>query len=278
MRLLRGLIAIIALGLLALFSAQFTETGRDALDRLERVARMALNQAFFRADLPLPATPDLARLKERLADKGLSLGAPVFIRILKKEATLEIFLKKGERFELFASYPICFYSGRLGPKQRQGDRQAPEGFYSVGPLQMNPNSRWHRSFNLGYPNLYDRGLKRSGDFLMVHGGCSSIGCYAMTNPVIDEIWSLTAAALKAGQGRFQVQALPFRLTERNMQRYATSKWAPFWQDLKKGYDLFEETGVPPLVSVCNDRYAARAARPGSTGSAALAQGCTTAGM
>lgn len=278
MRLLRRLTGLLGLALALLFASQLTQPGRDAFDRLERLARMAWHQLFFRADLPIPSTPDLDRLKQRLADRGLALGAPVFVRIFKKEATLELFLRKGDRFELFAAYPICFYSGRLGPKLKRGDRQAPEGFYTVGPLQMNPNSRWHRSFNLGYPNLHDRALKRTGDFLMVHGGCSSIGCYAMTNPVIDEIWSLTAAALKAGQGQFQVHAFPFRMTERNLKRHAASKWAPFWQDLRRGYDLFEATGLPPTVTVCGTRYETRPARPGAGGSAALAAGCTTAAM
>lgn len=276
MRLLRRLITIAAFLLVALFLAQFMPAGRDLIDRAERIAHMAINQFFYRSSWPLPATPDLAALKQRLADKGLELGAPVFVRIFKKEARLEVWLKKDERFAYFAAYPICFYSGRLGPKLKQGDRQAPEGFYTVASHQLNPNSREHLAFNLGYPNPFDRAHGRTGDFLMVHGGCASIGCYAMTDPVIDEIWALVTAALRGGQGRFHVHALPFRMTDLNMLRYRSHKWATFWQDLKQGYDLFEATGLPPLVSVCGERYEAQAAPAGSRGNAVLAAGCQTA--
>ena len=152
------------------------------------------------------------------------------------------------------------WSGGLGPKERQGDRQAPEGFYTVDASQLNPNSKYHRSFNLGFPNAFDRAHGRTGALLMVHGDCRSIGCYAMTDPVIDEIWALTTAALQAGQKRFQVQVFPFRMTDANMTWHARAPEAPFWRQLKEGYDQFEQAHVPPIVSVCQGRYAFRAAR------------------
>ena len=110
--------------------------------------------------------------------------------------------RRARRFERFATYPICRWSGRLGPKFREGDRQAPEGFYTVDAEQLNPNSRMHRSFNLGFPNAYDQAHGRTGSFLMVHGGCASIGCYAVTDPAVDEIWRMVTAALEQGQARF----------------------------------------------------------------------------
>ena len=88
---------------------------------------------------------------------------------------------EGRPLRRFATYPICLWSGRLGPKLREGDRQAPEGFYTVSAEQLNPNSRWHRSFSLGFPNAFDQAHGRTGSFIMVHGGCPSIGCYAMTD-------------------------------------------------------------------------------------------------
>ena len=203
---------------------------------------------------PLPGTPDLAKFDERLQAKGLQLGAPIFIRIFKLESELELWIEKDGRFQHFATYPICLWSGRLGPKFREGDRQSPEGFYSVTKEQLNPNSRWHRSFNLGFPNEFDRAHGRTGTFLMVHGGCLSIGCYAMTDAVVDEIWRLVTAALDKGQGAFQVHSFPFRLTERNLEMRRGYPWAAFWTDLKKGYDAFERTKVPPTVSVCDGRY------------------------
>lgn len=255
------------------FILQFTPGGQEFLDRSERIIRMGFHQAFFRWNKPLPSTPKLQKLKTRLAEQGLRLGVPIFIRIFKKEAKLEIWMKSGSSFQHFASYPICYYSGRLGPKLKQGDRQAPEGFYTVSKGQLNPNSRWHRSFNLGYPNLYDRAHRRTGDYLMVHGGCSSIGCYAMTNKVIDEIWTIVTAALNRGQKRFHVHSYPFKMTRWNMARYKRHKWGAFWQDLKKGYDLFEDTNVPPIVTVCKGRYQTKPDRPGSNGNKVLSKRC-----
>jgi murein L,D-transpeptidase YafK len=220
----------------------------------------------------LPGTPDLAALDKRLAEHGVAAGAPVFIRIFKLEFELELWLKRGDRFEHFATYPICRWSGALGPKLYEGDRQAPEGFYTVDAKALNPNSRWHRSFNLGYPNALDRSYGRTGSYLMVHGGCGSVGCYAMTDPVIDEIWQLVTAALKAGQPRFHVHIFPFRMTAEQLVRRTRPEWAEFWRDLKIGYDAFESTRLPPKISVCEGRYLVSSDTAGATGSTPLA-GC-----
>lgn len=221
----------------------------------------------------LPGTPDLANLDRRLAAHGLKVGDPIFMRIFKREFELELWMMRDGRFHRFATYPICKWSGELGPKIKTGDRQAPEGFYTVDAKALNPNSAWHRSFNLGFPNTFDRAHGRTGSFLMVHGGCGSIGCYAMTNPVIDEIWRLVTSALNNGQPRFQVQVFPFRMTERNLGRHAGSSLAPFWADLKSGYDLFEASQVPPRVSVCGKRYAFQPGAEGYDGSAPVEAGC-----
>lgn len=211
----------------------------------------------------LPGTPDLAALDKRLAAQGLAAGAPVFIRIFKEEFELELWMKRDGRYMRFATYPICRWSGGLGPKVIEGDRQSPEGFYAVGLNQLNPQSRWSKSFNIGFPNAYDQALGRTGSWLMVHGGCSSVGCFAMTNPVIDEIWGLVQAALKNGQRRFFVHVFPFRLTDANLAAHAQSPWLPFWRQLKPGYDAFEATWVPPAVQVCGTDYriAARTEEP-----------------
>ena len=179
---------------------------------------------------------------------------PVHLRVYKLESELELWVQKGGRFVHFATYPICMGSGRLGPKLKEGDRQAPEGFYTVDKGALNPNSRMHLSFNLGFPNVYDRGKGRTGSFLMVHGGCSSIGCYAVTDDVVDEIWIFVTAALDNGQERIPVHAFPYRMTERNLWLRRGDKWAGFWADLKQGYDMFERDLVPPKVSVCKGRY------------------------
>jgi len=226
--------------------------------------------------LILPGTPDLASLDGRLNAHGVALGAPVFIRIFKREFELELWLLRDGRFHRFATYPICRWSGRLGPKIAQGDRQAPEGFYTVDEKALNPASRWHRSFNLGFPNALDRALGRTGSLLMVHGGCASIGCFAMTDAVVDEIWRLVTAALGNGQKRFQVQVFPFRMTETNLERHSASPHAEFWRGLKAGHDLFASSLLPPKVSVCGARYAVEAAGSAADGSTPIEARCPAA--
>lgn len=196
-----------------------------------------------------------ARLEDMLGSRSMELGAPIFIRIFKRSSELEVWLqKRGGRFELFKTYIICRYSGELGPKLRVGDKQAPEGFYSVNAGQMNPWSKNHLSFNLGYPNDYDQTHDRSGSALMVHGGCTSIGCYAMTDYYMDEIYTLADAALARGQAAFDVHIFPFRLTSSNLTFYLSSPWYSFWTNLQQGYDLFEKYRLPPKVEVFDKRY------------------------
>lgn len=190
----------------------------------------------------------------QLAANGFAMGQPVFMRIFKEEAELEVWMQKGERFALFKTYPICNYSGELGPKLREGDRQSPEGFYFVSKSALNPNSSYHLSFNLGYPNAYDRAKDRTGSYLMVHGDCLSIGCYAMTDAGIEEIYGLGEAALNAGQPFFRVHAFPFRMTDARMTLATEDRWYPFWRNLKQGYDAFELALLPPDVSVLDGRY------------------------
>ena len=205
-----------------------------------RVARAAEN-----------ATSALAPL---LKSKSLQLGDEVFLRAFKKEAELEVWLRHEERFELLKTYAICAASGELGPKQRVGDEQVPEGFYSVTASAMNPASSYHLSFNVGYPNAYDKKLGRTGSLIMIHGDCVSIGCLAMTDEGIEEIYTLGDAAHHAGQKAVQVQLLPFRLTKKKLAQHKASEWHSFWQNLKQGYDLFEKHRIPPKVSVKDGEY------------------------
>ncbi len=193
-------------------------------------------------------------METALRAKGLRWGAPVFIRIFKEEKQLELWVDDGKQFKLLKAWPICKFSGALGPKLKEGDGQAPEGFYFVPRARMNPHSRFHISFNLGYPNSYDRAHGRTGSALMVHGNCVSIGCYAMTDPRIEEIYSLCDAALQNGQRFFRVHCFPFRMTEVNMKKHRKSKWIKEWQNLKVGYDWFEKTKRPPNVEVRGKRY------------------------
>ena len=194
------------------------------------------------------------RLQRALVDSGTRPGSPIYIRIFKMERELELWVDNGDRYLLFRKYPICTFSGELGPKLREGDQQSPEGFYTVGPAQLNPASRFHLSFNLGYPNQYDRALGRTGSALMVHGNCASIGCYAMTDGYIEEIYAMADAALRNGQRQFQVHIFPFRMSPERMSSYRSFRWYSFWLELKAGYDLFEEHRRRPKVSVREGQY------------------------
>lgn len=193
-------------------------------------------------------------LPDRLKAKGLQTGQPVFIRIFKEEAKLELWMRASAGWMLFQTYDICRYSGTLGPKLKSGDKQAPEGFYQVGLGQLNPASRWHLSFNLGFPNAFDRAHGRTGSFLMVHGGCSSAGCYAMTNAAVDDIYGLVEAALRGRQDSVGVHIFPFRMTEDAMARHAASPWIGFWRNLKAGHDYFEAKRAVPRIGVSGRKY------------------------
>lgn len=201
----------------------------------------------------------VARIKPRLQTevkkKEISWGAPLFIRIFKQEKVLEVWLMQGRRFRLFKSYPVCTYGGRgIGPKSAQRDGRAPEGFYYVTPGQMNPYSHYHLAFNLGYPNAYDRANGRTGGALMVHGRCVSIGCFAMGDAAMEEIYTLAEAALKNGQPFFRVHIFPFKMTPGNLKQVEGLPWHGFWRNLKKGHDLFAVDAVPPDVAVRQGRY------------------------
>jgi murein L,D-transpeptidase YafK len=190
-----------------------------------------------------------------LGKKGMDTSAPMFVRIFKEESELEVWKQRADgRFYHYKTYPICSWSGALGPKIKQGDKQAPEGFYQIARTQMNPNSQFHLAFNLGYPNAFDKANKRSGDFLMVHGKCASAGCYAMTDALIEEIYALARESFIGGQDMIQVHAYPFRMTDANLARQKTSEWYPFWQTLKEGHDHFETTRTTPAVAVCSRKY------------------------
>lgn len=194
------------------------------------------------------------RLEPTLQAKGWKWGDATFLRVFKDESILEVWLKQGEKFELFRSYPICYFSGGLGPKKRTGDRKTPEGFYALGAGSFNPNSSYHLSMNIGFPNLYDRYHGRTGNFLMIHGDCVSIGCLAMTDSGVEEIYALVEAAIRSGQLRVPLHIFPFRLDRFTLFRYLRFDDFGFWRELREGYAYFERYRVPPQIEVVNGRY------------------------
>ncbi|MEQ1649074.1 MAG: L,D-transpeptidase family protein [Hyphomicrobiaceae bacterium] len=219
-----------------------------APDRIQR------QQAEFVGQIPLPGTPNLGQFNERLKERTLIAGSAIFIRVFKAESELEVWMQRGDRFEHFATYPICHWSGTLGPKINEGDKQSPEGIYTVSSKQLHLIGRHPRSLNLGFPNALDRQFQRTGSYILIHGGCSSVGCFAMTNPVIEEVFSLAQTALKGGQDAIQVHVFPFRMTEDKLKAYALNEWYDFWRNLKDAYDSFERTRLPPKVTICEGRY------------------------
>ena len=217
---------------------------------------------FAQENIPSSSTSQKAiirvrpQLENEFVNKDLNFGSSIFIRIFKMENELEVWVENNNAFQLFKTYTICTYGGAgLGPKLRRGDGKAPEGFYFVRPSFLNPYSSYHLSFNLGYPNRYDREHNRTGSALMVHGYCVSIGCYAMTDRGIEEIYTSADAAFRNGQSFFRVHIFPFKMSNENMREHEGSEWYSFWVNLKEGYDFFEENGHnPPNVEVENNHY------------------------
>jgi len=189
----------------------------------------------------------LPGLHDELAMRGTSPGAQAYLRAFKESRELELWLRDGSEWVLFRNYPVAALSGGPGPKQREGDGQVPEGFYAVERGALNPASSFHLSFNIGYPNAHDRHLGRTGSFIMVHGSNVSIGCLAMTDPVIEEIYLIVEAALDAGQRAVPVHVFPFRMTDARMELARESEWHSFWSELRAAHDAFEQTGKPPRV-------------------------------
>jgi murein L,D-transpeptidase YafK len=182
-------------------------------------------------------------------------SSPMLIRTYKQEAELEIWKMKSDgQYALLKTYPICRWSGQLGPKKTEGDMQVPEGFYAIAPGQMNPNSHYYLAFNVGYPNAYDRAYGRSGGNVMVHGVCSSAGCFSMTDKQVNDIYAIARDALRGGQREIQLQSYPFRMTPANMAKYRLDPNIAFWKELRNGSDHFEVTKTEPSVVICGKHY------------------------
>ena len=209
-----------------------------------------------------PLRPEIIKLME---DKGMRKEDPILIRTFKEDNTLEVWKRdKTGKFAFLKSYQMCAWGGTLGPKIKEGDKQSPEGFYTVTPSRMNPNSQFFLAFDIGYPNAFDRSFGRTGAAVMVHGNCTaSAGCFVMTDQQVEEIYGLAREALNGGQPSFQVQAYPFRLTATNLAKHRRSPHLAFWRNIKEGYDHFELTRLEPKVDVCNHKYVFNAQATGT---------------
>jgi murein L,D-transpeptidase YafK len=216
--------------------------------------------------LPTKAMKELSpEMLVLLQKKNMPKESPILVRVFKEESELEVWKQDTTGLhQLLKVYPICRWSGELGPKKVEGDRQAPEGFYSITPGLMNPNSSYYLAINMGFPNAYDKANGYSGGFLMIHGDCSSRGCYAMTDEQIGEIYSLARESFLGGQKQFQIQAYPFRLTAANLARHRTNPNMAFWKMLKEGNDHFEATHIEPKIDVCEKHYVFDAQAPANS--------------
>jgi murein L,D-transpeptidase YafK len=207
------------------------------------------------ASVPKHMKPLPAKIKAKMEQLNMDPKAPIYIRSFKETSEFEVWKQRRDgTYGLLKTYSICKWSGKLGPKIKEGDRQAPEGFYTVRPGQMNPKSSYYLSFDIGFPNAFDQSLGRYGTNLMVHGACSSAGCYSMTDESAGEIYWLARDSFIGGQRSFEVHLYPFRMTPENMARHRNNPNMPFWQMLKDGSDHFEVTRKPPAVGVCDKRY------------------------
>ena len=238
-----AIICVLCLGLFFLMASRATQENlRSSLADL-----LPGRQAALRGLNPVP-------LAQRLADKGFALGQPAYLRIFKEEGLLEVWMERNGGFDLALTYPICTWSGQLGPKLKEGDGQSPEGFYLVSGNQLNPKSHYYLAINIGFPNAFDSAAGRTGSALMIHGACASIGCYAMTDAGIDDIYAIVAQALSSGQDAVPVHIFPFRMTPQRLEAAAAEPWAEFWRSLAVGDSLFKPGGQPPQAYACSAGY------------------------
>ena len=207
-------------------------------------------------DLSPKATRELPdKIVQKMKAKGMRKNAPVYFRLFKDEHVVEVWKQKDNgKFDMVQNYNICAWSGTLGAKYKQGDRQAPEGYYPIHPHQMNPASKYFLAINTGFPNAFDRANGRSGSDLMIHGACSSSGCYSMTDESVQQIFAFARDAFAGGQKEIILEALPFRMTPEKMAIFSAHKDFKFWTMLREGYDSFELTKIPPTVDFCEKKY------------------------
>ncbi|ACY83627.1 murein L,D-transpeptidase [Edwardsiella piscicida] len=222
--------------------------------------------------LPLAACKSSASESGTAPRSGVNslLGSQVYIQIFKEERQLELYAKVQDKYQLVKSFPICKFSGGLGPKRTEGDFKSPEGFYQIDARHLKPDSRYYQAINIGYPNSFDQSHGYSGKYLMIHGDCVSVGCYAMTNDGISEIYRYVQSAFRRGQTLVNINIYPFRMTDKNMQRHRNSSYIGFWRQLQPGYQYFAQHALPPQVNVQDGRYVVNGPLPGSDAPSRLA--------
>jgi murein L,D-transpeptidase YafK len=199
-------------------------------------------------------------VKSLFSQQGLSFPSnKIFIRIFKAESILELWAEnpKTKQFVMIKTYPVCAMSGVLGGKNRIGDYQVPEGFYVINAY--NPNSNYHLSVQINYPNAYDSFWKKTGGAICIHGYCASAGCIAITDDPIKELYWIIINAKSAGQSQIPVHIFPTQLSDAKLAalKYANAtetEITSFWDMIKIGYDYFETHRKLPTVTVVKGKY------------------------
>ncbi len=232
-------VVCVILGALALCVASFQDA--TAARRIER------------SQAPVVAARE-SLLAAEFAAKDLKLGSPVFIRIYKNTSRMELWVQQGARYALFKTYGICRWAGGLGPKMHEGDNQSPEGLYHISSEDLIVNPRWHRAMNINYPNRFDVMNGRGGSGILIHGKCASVGCFAIQDANVEEVYDAVRAALHNGQARIPVLALPFSFAKYAPAVEDTAKMNDFWSDLRRADILFDRDRLPPTAYVCDGRY------------------------
>ncbi|MBI3650685.1 MAG: L,D-transpeptidase family protein [Acidobacteria bacterium] len=195
-------------------------------------------------------------VKSLFAAKNLDYPAKeIYLRVFKREGVLELWANHKGRYQLVKEYKICAASGELGPKRRQGDNQVPEGFYLID--RFNPLSNFYLSLGVNYPNQADRIFGAGGNLggdIFIHGNCVSIGCVAITDDQIKELYLIAVEARAAGQMKIPVHIFPARMHPHGMKRLEREAaqhpalWN-FWRNLQGGYEVFETHHRLPVVTV-----------------------------
>lgn len=202
-------------------------------------------------------------LQVRLLLKGIREDkVRIYIRAFKMEQTVEVWARNvnDRSHQMIADYKFCNTSGRLGPKREQGDHQIPEGYYEL--IEFNPESNYHLSLKLNYPNASDSVLgnkQKYGGMIFLHGGCATVGCIPINDEMISELYVLSVMAKEAGQDSIPVHIFPARLNRPNIMSLQKSdypdKTKAFWKSLEEGYSYFEQFGRPPTILIAEDgRY------------------------
>ncbi len=188
----------------------------------------------------------------------------LYLRSFKHDAQLEVWVREeaGGPYKFFKTYKVCAPSGKLGPKRKEGDKQVPEGFYYIN--ELNPRSNYHLSLGINYPNISDRIMgdsARPGSAIYIHGDCVSVGCIAINNEQIEEVYMLVSAARASGQEFVPIHIFPARFNNQKAQeplnRLAkeTPGYIPMLKAMQSVFYYFEQQRtLPPVLVNRNGEY------------------------